>query len=777
MGTSRKWRRRSTAFGALAAVIVGLATPQAALAAPGGDDEVLVLTLNTSGLSVEELSEAVAEYDVLTADSGTVTILGDASTATELEQAGVEVLDTTTYGEAIDDGERYDIPTAGRARMASPTRNYPVPERLGDKTYATYYGGYRTLAAQEEFQHDIASAYPELVELVDYGNSWLKTQGRGGHDLYVLRITAGADTDGDWQDHRNQKPRFYLSAQTHGREIVTSEVAWRYVTELLDGYGTDGDITSILDNNEIWVALVHNPDGTEIVNEGLSDPGLSYSASGDASPASSSKAWQRKNLDDTLWTPGTSWSSSQPGVDLNRNYSTAWGGASTSSNPGSTTYRGTAPLSEPEVAYQTQLLTKLFGAYKVGTTNAAPADRQGAFVNLHTNGAVIVNPYAYDASASVPNVDAIRAFAFRQSFYNGYPTGAAGEILYDNAGNDIDWVYDEIGVPATTVEIGGTSGGFFPNYSRVDGLYDSNVGLLHYTSRIVEAPYQLPFGPSVNNWVSAYNSAGEVTITGTATDNQYGNNTSGGTPSRRPATQNIVAAEAVVGDLKNPVVAATPLQITSTGVTATFSGDVAVPASATRERQSVHIRAQDESGAWGPWYSAFLSPASPTGSNNGHENIVVEVKPGVLSLSVPVQNTVLLDAVKLTGKDQTTTGDLIPVTVSDGRGTSAGWTLSGRADNFISDSDAIIPSSNLGWAPTAAAVASAYAGGTKSTVNAGGVVAPAQQGTGLSVSRTLASSSVKTSGGEFTAGGGLTLGIPATAKAGTYSSILTLTLL
>ncbi|MDR3069197.1 MAG: hypothetical protein LBU50_06820 [Cellulomonas sp.] len=777
MGTNRRRRRHIVAASAAAAVIAtSLVIPQAAVASPGSSDDVLVLTLNPDGLSVADFSEAIADYDIFDSDSDTVSILGDESTAEALKSAGVEVVGTTTYGEAIDDGQRFAVPAAPGRLRAAPARNYPVPERLGDKTYQTYYGGYRTLAAQEEFQHDLASAYPDLVELVDYGNSWLKTQGRGGHDLYVLRITAGADTDGDWQDHQNQKPRFYLTAQTHAREIVTSEAAWRYVTELLDGYGTNGDITNILDTTEVWVALVHNPDGTEIVNTALSDPDLRYSAAGDANPVNQSQAWQRGNLNDTLWTPGTAWSSSQPGVDLNRNYSTAWGGASTSSNPGSTTYKGEAPNSEPEVYYQEALLRSLFGSYKVGTTNAAPADRQGSFINLHTNGAVIVNPYAYDAQAPVPNLDAIRAYAYRQSFFTGYPTGAAGEILYSNAGNDIDWVYDELGIPATTHEIGGTPGGFFPNYARVDGLYASDSPAWFYAARTAGAPYQLSFGPSVQNWVSAYDSNGDVTISGTASDNQYGNNTTGGTPDRRPATQNIVAAEAVIGDLGNPVVAATPLEITSTGVTATFSGTVAVPATATTVRQNVHVRTQDASGTWGPWYSAFLAPAAAT-NNNGHENIIVEVNPGVLSLSVPVQNTVVLDAVNLTGRDQTTTGNLVPVTVSNGRGTAAGWTLSGRASDFTSDANTVIPGSNLGWSPTASFVPSAYAGGTVSTVTAGATIAPAQQGTGLSVSRTLASAPSNASGGQFTAGGELTLGIPSTARAGTYSSILTLTLI
>ena len=72
----------------------------------------------------------------------------------------------------------------------------------------------------------------------------------------------------------------------------------------------------------------------------------------------------------------------------------------------------------------------------------------------------------------------------------------------------------------------------------------------------------------------------------------------------------------------------------------------------------------------------------------------------------------------------------------------------------------------VGTLPTPAAQAS--------SVTPGAVAVP---GTGLGTAKTLCKSAVDQSAGSFTCGGGLDLGIPGSARFGTYSGLLTFTLI
>jgi hypothetical protein len=769
--------RRLIGLATVAAVASGLiaAVSLAPVSAAPAADDVLVLTIEAGSLSPNEFADALAGADVVATAGSQVTLLADGVTALALGAAGARVVSSITYGEYIAGA----TPTTSNRRAHAAGVDYPVPSRLGDKEYATFYGGYRTLAAHEEFLADVAGAYPELAQLVDFGNSWKKIQNPSqGHDLLALRITKGADADGDWEDHSNGKPRFVLYAQAHAREIIGSELSWRFIEWLIDDYGSDPQVTDLLDTTEVWVVPHGNPDAVELVEEGLSAPDLRYSAAGDANPVNTSTAWQRKNLNDSAYTrTSTSWSSSQPGIDLNRNFSTAWGGASTSSTPSSLTYKGTAPFSEPEARYEAELLTKLWGTFTVGTTIPAPETRQGVYVNLHSAAGLVVQPYAYDWRATIPNQEAINDLGFRQTYLNGYITGKAGEILYDNAGNDIDWIYDQLGIPAYTWELGSSAtGSFFPSYTRVPTFWAEQGPALLYAARAAAAPYTTPRGPSIINAVAGHDGSGAVAITGTASDDTFGPNPAAAP--HRPTADNVVAAEAIIGDVAAPLAGPVDLTVVTEGQTVAFNGAVPVADAVAAERQKVQVRAQDADGFWGPWTTVFLAARAAT-PGVGYENILLTVQPGVLSLEVPLDNAVELDPVTSTGSDQTTTGELAAVTVTNGRGSTAGWTLSGQATDFTGDNNTILPGVNLGWAPSAAVVPDSYtppAGQPASIVNAGATVAPRANNQGLTRSRTLASAPANQSAGQFTAGGVVTLGVPGATRAGTYSSILTLTL-
>ncbi|MFJ4988455.1 phosphate ABC transporter substrate-binding protein PstS [Streptomyces sp. NPDC088732] len=155
----------------------------------------------------------------------------------------------------------------------------------------------------------------------------------------------------------------------------------------------------------------------------------------------------------------------------------------------------------------------------------------------------------------------------------------------------------------------------------------------------------------------------------------------------------------------------------------------------------------------------------------GHRmaTISTTLEPGALLLSVAGDPhvelpTPVLDA---SGEFLHTTGQLAPVTVTDTRPGDIGWTVTAQAGDFADLAGNTIDANHLTWTPTV------LNHGNVRTVTAGDRIAPGD-GTGLKDIRTLA-----TGVGPGTAdlGAGLALDAPTSTPPGTYTAVLTLTLI
>ena len=82
--------------------------------------------------------------------------------------------------------------------------------------------------ATSEFTNDLEAAYPELVKVVKYGETYTED-----NDLRVVCVTADADTGCKLQPDVD-KARFLFVAQIHARELTTSEMTWRMLALLTD---------------------------------------------------------------------------------------------------------------------------------------------------------------------------------------------------------------------------------------------------------------------------------------------------------------------------------------------------------------------------------------------------------------------------------------------------------------------------------------------------------------------------------------------------------------
>jgi X-Pro dipeptidyl-peptidase len=158
-----------------------------------------------------------------------------------------------------------------------------------------------------------------------------------------------------------------------------------------------------------------------------------------------------------------------------------------------------------------------------------------------------------------------------------------------------------------------------------------------------------------------------------------------------------------------------------------------------------------------------------------YQVITATVSGSPLTMTVSGKDPIALAPVSLTGIDQVTTGALHPIQIADSRGTSAGWDLTGQVSDFTSGTGTIL-ADNLGWTPAAETYAGTLptAPAESSLVTAGDKATP---GKGLGTAKKLCAAASGHSSGSFTCSGGLDLGIPGASRVGTYTGILTLTLI
>jgi murein tripeptide amidase MpaA len=97
-----------------------------------------------------------------------------------------------------------------------------------------------------------AQAHPTLVALQSIGKSY------EGRDIWVATLTnlaTGAAED---------KPAFWADGNIHAAELLASTAVLYFLHELLTKYGSDAEITELLDTRAIYLCARLNPDGAEL---------------------------------------------------------------------------------------------------------------------------------------------------------------------------------------------------------------------------------------------------------------------------------------------------------------------------------------------------------------------------------------------------------------------------------------------------------------------------------------------------------------------------------
>lgn len=493
-------------------------------------------------------------------------------------------MDSTLYDKLQQQGWRLEVDWEATEAMQGSTQ------------INTFYGGYRTTAELYADLTTINNTHSNLTEIMDYGDSYCKIIGgctpggqfMAGHDLLAMRVTNEAIA--------GSKPRFFLMANIHAREITTPELAMRLINWLLDNYNTDADARWLVDWHEIWIVPVVNPDGHWIVEIGQPSP-----------------YYQRKNANpsngcSTQWPPT---SSNQYGIDLNRNHSFGWNTGGSSSNPCSETYRGPSAASESEVSQLQTLITSLLPDQRgPNITDPAPEDTTGIFITLHSYSELVLWPWG-NTTNPAPNKTGLQAIGNKFATYNGYTSCQPSVCLYLTSGTSDDWAYGELGVPAFTFEIG-TS--FMPSYSTIDSVqWPDNKPAFLYAAKIARTPYMLIKGPDTLNLI-ANNGGATINVTATINDSQNGG---------QPIAQAVYyidtppwAGGTQTGNL-NPTDG--NFNSSSEAVNASIS-----TAGLSDGQHILFVQGQDNQGNWGPFTAQFFTvgavtptPTPPPAGNTG----------------------------------------------------------------------------------------------------------------------------------------------------------------
>ncbi|RVU49650.1 M14 family metallopeptidase [Rubrivivax rivuli] len=451
------------------------------------------------------------------------------------------------------------------------------PEPLSIPGYACYETVEETFSAAD----GLIAAQPTLASWVTAGSSWLKTQGQGGYDIKVLKLTNSAVA----APAGTAKPRLFLTSAIHAREYTTAPLVLEFARWLVNGYGVNADATWILDHHEVHLLFHTNPDGRKRAETGLS--------------------W-RKNVNNNFCA-----NTNTRGVDLNRNFSFEWNstaGQGSSGSACSLTYRGPSAGSEPETQAVQNYARSLWPDRRgPGVNDPAPADTSGIHIDIHSFSELVLWPWGATASPA-PNGPALQTLGRRFAWFNGYqPTQSIG--LYPTDGTSDGPSYGELGVAAFTFELGTA---FFQSCSVYEStVKPGNLPALIYAAKVVRTPYVTPGGPEVTALALEGNASGSgvaagtaVALSASATDARF-NQTNG-----TEATQAVSAAEYTI-DTPPWEAAAVPRVLQAAdgsfnSATEALAGSIST-AGLAPGRHTVFVRARDASGIWGPVSAVFLN--------------------------------------------------------------------------------------------------------------------------------------------------------------------------
>jgi carboxypeptidase T len=319
------------------------------------------------------------------------------------------------------------------------TYNYKTPANYFDGTM----GGYFTYDEMIFILDWMKVLYPNLISKTDTIKGY-KTQ--DGNVINFIKISDNADKN------EADEPQVLYTALHHAREPNSLSQMIFYMWYLLENYNSNPEIKYLVDHTELYFIPCINPDGYKLnQKEKPKGGGL----------------WRKNTKKD-----GTG---KVVGVDLNRNYGYEWAHDSdgSSSNPGSETYRGSAPFSEAE----TSAVRALCRSHKFMVA-----------LNYHTFGNYLIHPWGFNDQ--VTSEDALfKSLGKTMNKENNFLMGTGSETVgYVVNGDSDDYLYGDVTeknkIYAFTSEVGPS---FWPSPKDIDFLNKSCLQMNLALPRLVNS--------------------------------------------------------------------------------------------------------------------------------------------------------------------------------------------------------------------------------------------------------------------------------------------------
>ena len=353
-------------------------------------------------------------------------VLGSEEDLETLRQAGIEYRVVTEdlqawYAQRLNSNQASQEAGSGLASSLMP------PFSQGSM------GGYWTYDEVVSILDQLSSAFPNIMTpRVSIGTSL------EGREIWMVKVSDNPAVD-------EAEPEVRIDSLHHAREPQGMQASLWFLIDLLENYGSDPEATFLVDERELYIIPVVNPDGY-VFNQQIAPNGGGL--------------W-RKNR---RLNPDGSF-----GVDLNRNYPFEWGfdNAGSSPTPSSEVFRGPSPASEPEIQAMVAFL--------------ASRDFQTA-LSIHTFSNVWISPFGYD-QLFPPNNDEFEEIGLAATEVNGYPQGPPFITLQTLAnGATIDHDFGVHETLSWTPEIGSATDGFWPPQARIVPLAEDNLLAIQRTA-------------------------------------------------------------------------------------------------------------------------------------------------------------------------------------------------------------------------------------------------------------------------------------------------------
>jgi len=254
-----------------------------------------------------------------------------------------------------------------------------------------FYSHYHTYDEVRSWIINLPFQYPHLATVVPISQSYENRQ------LLAVKVTSLKSSN---------KPAIWFDGGIHAREWISVAATVYILGNMLNDYNNDTTITLLLDNLEIWVLPMFNPDG------------YAYTFS-----------------DDRMWRKTRSPNAGITciGTDPNRNWDYEWGGEGVSTDPCNEAYLGPEAFSEVEV--------KTVGMYLKNSTG-----QFRGYINFHSYGQLWMSPWGYTEDLpkdyQIQNTLSGRCSAAIAAVYGTeYQYGPIATTIYPASGSSADYTY------------------------------------------------------------------------------------------------------------------------------------------------------------------------------------------------------------------------------------------------------------------------------------------------------------------------------------------------